>query len=77
MRITRERYLDDSTRWHLTIELLTRTGAMHSALDRLAPGQREAISDALVEALGRIAAIVQPALVAGKEGGPEGPPGGS
>lgn len=62
MRITRERYLDDSRRWHLTIELVTRTAEMHSAIDSLVPEQREKIADALVEALEKIGRIVEPAL---------------
>ena len=62
MRITRERYLDDSNRWHLTIELVTRTAEMHSAVDSLAPEAREGIADALVEALEKIGKLVEPAL---------------
>jgi hypothetical protein len=63
MRIARERYLDDSTRWFLTLELWTRTAEMHSAMDALAPEQRQAIGDAIVDALDRIARIVEPVAI--------------
>jgi hypothetical protein len=63
MRIARERYLDDSTRWFLTLELWTRTAEMHSAMDALSPEQRQAIGDAIVDALDRIARIVEPVAI--------------
>ena len=64
MNITRERYLDDSNRWGLTIGLLSHTPEMHSALDALSPEQREALGDVLVEALAKTARIVEPVAVA-------------
>ena len=63
MNIIRERYLDDSNRWRLTIELVSRTPAMHSALDALSPEQRGALGDVLVEALAKAARIVEPVAV--------------
>lgn len=60
MRITRERYLDDTNRWGVTLELVSRTPEMHSALDALSPGEREAIGDVLVDALSKIGRIVEP-----------------
>jgi hypothetical protein len=51
MKITRERYLDDSNTWGLTLELVSRTHEMHSAMDALPPEVRQAIGDVLVEAL--------------------------
>jgi hypothetical protein len=60
MRITRERYLDDSRTWALSVELVTRTPEMHSTLDALSPAEREAIGDVLVDALSKIARIVEP-----------------
>ena len=63
MRIARERYLDDSTRWFLTLELWTRTAEMHSAMDALSSEQRQAIGDAIVDALNRIAHIVEPVAI--------------
>ena len=63
MRITRERYLDDSRTWALSLELVTRTPEMHSTLDAMTAPDREAIGDLIVEALGRIARIVEPYAV--------------
>ena len=60
MRITRERYLDDSRTWALSVELVTRTPEMHSTLYALSPAEREAIGDVLVDALSKIARIVEP-----------------
>lgn len=63
MKITRERYLDDSDRWLLTLDLVSRTPEMHSALDALSPEAREALGDVLVEALEKAARIVEPVTV--------------
>jgi len=63
MRIARERYLDDSTQWFLSLELRTRTAEMHSAMDALSPEQRQAIGDVIVNALDRIAGIVEPVAI--------------
>lgn len=63
MRITRDRYLDDSNRWHLAIEALSRTPEMHSAIDALSPAQRDALGDVLVEALDKAARIIEPVAV--------------
>lgn len=63
MKITRERYLDDSTRWGLTLELVSRTPEMHSALDALSPDARQAVGDVLVEALVKVGKIVEPVAV--------------
>jgi hypothetical protein len=60
MTIARERYLDDSRQWFLSLELRTRTAEMHSAMDALSPEQRLAIGDVLVGALDHIAGIVEP-----------------
>jgi hypothetical protein len=63
MRITRERFLDDSRIWALSLELVSRTPEMHSTLDAMSPSDREAVGDLIVEALGRIARIVEPYAV--------------
>lgn len=63
MKITRERYLDDSRQWALTLDLVSRTPEMHSALDALSPDGRQAIGDVLVEALAKVARIVEPVAV--------------
>jgi len=64
MRIARERYLDDSSRWFLSLELWSRTAEMHSTLDGLAPEQRQAIGEVIVDALDRIARIIEPVAIA-------------
>lgn len=58
MKIIRERYLDDSGRWHLTIELVSRTPDMHSAMDALLPDERQMLAEALVEVLDKAARIL-------------------
>ena len=63
MKIARERYLDDSTRWFLSLDLWTRTAEMHSTLDALSPEQRQAIGEVIVQALDRIASIVEPVAI--------------
>jgi hypothetical protein len=63
MKIARERYLDDSTRWFLSLELWSRTTEMHSTLDALSAEQRQAIGDVIVDALDRIARIVEPVAI--------------
>lgn len=63
MKITRERYLDDTNRWGLKLELVTRTNEMHSAMDALPSDVRQAIGDVLVEALGKVAALVEPVAI--------------
>ena len=63
MKIARERYLDDSTQWSMSLELWTRTASMHSAMDALSPEQRQAIGDVIASALDRIARIVEPVAI--------------
>ncbi len=60
MNIARERYLDDTSRFHLTVKLETRTGAMHSLLSNVPPEDREAIGDVLVHAMDEIVARLRP-----------------
>lgn len=62
MMIARERYLDDTSRFHLTVTLETRTGAMHSLVSNVTPEEREAIAAILVRALDEIAARLRPYL---------------
>lgn len=54
MIIARERYLDDSSDFHVTVSIVTRTGIMHSLLSNVPESTREAVSDILVEALDRV-----------------------
>jgi hypothetical protein len=63
MRIARERYLDDSSRWYLTLELWSRTGEMHSAMDALSAEQRQAIGDVLSAAMEKAAHIIEPVAI--------------
>ena len=64
MEIARERFLDDTRRFHLTISLRSRTTEMHSALSALSPDQREAVALALARALDEIQNVLQTPLAA-------------
>ena len=58
MEIARERFLDDTRRFHLTITLRSRTTEMHSALSALSPDQRDAVGLALARALDQIQEVM-------------------
>lgn len=58
MEIARERFLDDTRRFHLTLSLRSRTTEMHSALSALSPDQRDAVGLALARALDQIQELV-------------------
>jgi hypothetical protein len=58
MEIARERFLDDTRRFHLTISLRSRTTEMHSALSALSPDLRDAVGLALARALDQIQELV-------------------
>jgi hypothetical protein len=62
MIIARERYLDDTRQFHLTVKLETRTGAMHSLLSNVPSEQRDVIASILVRAMDEIAAELGPSL---------------
>ena len=62
MEIARERFLDDSRTYHLTIGLRSRTTAAHSLLTSLTPEEREQVSNAMVKAMDQIEKIVRPHL---------------
>ena len=62
MEIARERFLDDSRTYHLTIGVRSRTSAAHSLLSALSPEEREQVSLAIVTAMDQIEKIVQPHL---------------
>ncbi|HSL24520.1 MAG TPA: hypothetical protein VK886_23490 [Vicinamibacterales bacterium] len=64
MIIARDRYLDDSSQYHLSVSLATRTGAMHSLLSNLPDTDRQEIGDILVRALDEIERRLKPALPA-------------
>jgi hypothetical protein len=62
MEISRERFLDDSRTYHLTIGIRSRTPAAHSLLSSLSPEEREQVSVAIVRAMDQIEKIVRPHL---------------
>jgi len=66
MEIARERFLDDSRTYHLTIGIRSRTSAAHSLLSALSPEEREQVSLAIVTAMDQIEKIVQPHLTVTK-----------
>jgi hypothetical protein len=65
MEIARERFLDDTRRFHLTISLRSRTPEMHSALSGLTPDERDAVGGALARALDEIQAVIGKGLGVG------------
>jgi hypothetical protein len=58
MEIARERFLDDSRTYHLTIGVRSRTTEAHSLLSSLTPDEREQVSTAIVKAMDQIEQIV-------------------
>ena len=58
MEIARERFLDDTRRFHLTLSLRSRTTEMHSALSALSPDERDAVGVALARALEAIQEVL-------------------
>lgn len=58
MEISRERFLDDSRRYHLTLSVRSRTTEMHSLLSGLSADQRDAVGAALARALDEIQGVV-------------------
>jgi hypothetical protein len=59
MEIARERFLDDSRTYHLTIGVRSRTTEAHSLLTSLTPDEREEINSAIVKAMDQIERIVR------------------
>lgn len=64
MDILRERFLDDSRTYHLTIGIRSRTTQAHSLLSSLTPDEREQVGAAIVKAMDQIEKIVRPHLTA-------------
>lgn len=60
MEIARERFLDLTREFHLTLSLRSRTKAMHSALTALTEDERSRLSAVLADALDEVVAIVGP-----------------
>ena len=59
MEIARERFLDDTRRFHLTLSLRSRTPEMHSVLSGLSADERDAVAVALARALDEIQGVLQ------------------
>lgn len=64
MEIARERFLDLTRDYHLTLGVRSRTTPMHSALTALSPDERDAVTRVLARALDDIARIVAPHVAA-------------
>jgi hypothetical protein len=64
MEIARERFLDETRAYHLTIAVRSRTTEGHSLLSALTADEREQVSLAMVQAMDEIERIVQPHLAA-------------
>ena len=64
MEIARERFLDESRTYHLTIGIRSRTTEAHSLLSALTPDEREQVSLAMVKAMDQIERIVRTHLAA-------------
>ena len=58
MESARERFLDDSRLYHLTLILRSRTTETHSLLTSLTSDERDEVSVALATALDAISAVV-------------------
>ena len=62
MEISRERFLDDSRTYHVSIGIRSRTTQAHSLLTALTPDERQQVSEAIVKAMDQIEKIVRPHL---------------
>jgi hypothetical protein len=58
MEIARERFLDDSRVYHVTLTLRSRTTEAHSLLTELSQDERQAVGSALARAMDEISAVV-------------------
>jgi hypothetical protein len=63
MEIARERFLDQTRDYHLTIGVRSRTTPMHSALTALSADERDQVARVLARAMDDIAALLRPHLV--------------
>jgi hypothetical protein len=62
MEIARERFLDDSRTYHVTLTLRSRTTETHSLLTGLSNDERDRVGMAIARALDEISAVVGPRL---------------
>ena len=65
MEIARERFLDDSRTFHVSIGVRSRTTQAHSLLSSLTPEEREQVGLAIVKAMDQIEQIIRPHLPSG------------
>ncbi len=59
MEISRERFLDDSRAYHLTIGIRSRSPEAHSLLSALTSEERDQVNVAIVTAMDQIEAILR------------------
>ncbi len=59
MEIARERFLDDTRTYHLTVGIRSRTTQTHSLLTALTDDERAQVSAAIVRALDEVERIVR------------------
>jgi hypothetical protein len=62
MEIVRERFLDDSNLYHLSLGLRSRTSEMHSVMSALSTDERDAVGAAIAKALDEIGTVIKPRL---------------
>jgi hypothetical protein len=62
MEIVRERFFDESKRYHLSLGLRSRTTEMHSVMSALTSDERDAVGAALARALDEIGTVIRPRL---------------
>jgi hypothetical protein len=62
MEIVRERFLDDTKLYHLSLGLRSRTTEMHSVMSALTTDERNAVGAALARALDEIGTVIKPRL---------------
>lgn len=60
MEIARDRFLDLSREYHVTLAIRSRTTPMHSALTSLTAEEREHVTKTLSRALDEIAEVLRP-----------------
>jgi hypothetical protein len=59
MEIARERFLDDTRTYHLSLAIRSRTSAAHSLLSALTDEERAQVSAAIVKALDEVERIAR------------------
>jgi hypothetical protein len=67
MEIARDRFLDESRSYHLSLSLRSRTTEMHSVLSALSGEERDAVGAALARALDEIQLVVAARLASERQ----------